>query len=325
MSAQDVQSDGPDGINLQTDEDNLSKGAKRLVETLTSPSIVLPSSLSDIDAPVVQGIESSQFSTHEIQPSPLQMPQDQKFKRFCALTQKLLSYLDFDITELTEVKKHLDDRHDTAMKYNSWANLLVSGSSGILSPAFQYPGQTMSVRVPNTVSIAGAGAASLSSAFALKTAWERGRVQESALLSEVLSKEPHNYMVPPMVIAFLRQCTFDDLGYIGRKLLAIEWDRYKRLHKPCPYNRRTVALFWLKEYWDDKKHFHVTCEQIRKDSKSKLDSDLKTMTSDNISDRITMLTQFRVLVQCALWYGEESSAKPQLVQEESSHTSSRTK
>ena len=229
-------------------------------------------------------------------------------EHFALQVSRLLTYIDFDIAELNEVKRKLDDKHDKAMKYNAIANLMIGTSSGILPASLQYPGSTLTTIAPNTISIAGSSAAALTSVIALKKAGNKGRVQESQLLSDFLRADGRSSIYPNLIQEFFETCTMADLDYVGRKINDVRGA--KGIAK---YGMDANVRSWLIAYW--KENFSSAFQSAKKNSERGSDSTQSTnspsfpfvmLTSDQIADRITMLTHLRILLECSQVFKQEA-------------------
>jgi hypothetical protein len=170
----------------------------------------------------------------------------------------------------------------------------------------QYPGSTIGVRAPNTLSIIGSGAGAVSSAIGLGQAMERGQPLESQMLIDLFRKDS-TAVYDQVTRRFLNECTLGDLDYIGRRIIALDAKFKKKTAKELYRERGDTALGWMTAYWLE--NFETTYAEVSGTSKKapprKPNSELRTYTSDQLADRLTMLSQLRLLLQCLYWSNQE--------------------
>jgi hypothetical protein len=228
---------------------------------------------------------------------------ERRVRRFIAMTDRLLCDIDFDIVSFSEAQQKIDDDHDEAMRYNSGANMLVSGMSGILPPALQYPGSTVSVRATNNIGIIGSALAVMSSAIAMTKASGSYRAPESTLLAALVQEEVKSKIYPYPVECFLDKCSMHHLNYVGLKIVKMEHYQAFKQHKKANLDMNSSALEWLKQHW--KHQYEKTYNDVASDNDAVAIAEngefktFKAMSADGISDRIAMLQELRVLVECA--------------------------
>jgi len=228
---------------------------------------------------------------------------ERRVLRFISMTDRLLCDIDFDIVSFSEAQQKIDDDHDAAMRYNSGANMLVSGMSGILPPALQYPGSTVSVRSTNNIGIIGSALAVVSSAIAMTKASEIYHAPESTLLAALVQESVTSKIYPYPVECFLDKCLMHHLNYVGLKIVKLERYHASKQHKDAIWNMNSSALAWLKDHW--KHQYEKTVKDVASDNDAVAIAEagefktFKSMSADGISDRIAMLQELRVLVECA--------------------------
>jgi hypothetical protein len=242
-----------------------------------------------------------------------------RIQRFIAMVDRLIGYVDFDIISFSEAKQEIDDAHDSAMRYNSIANILVSGMSGILPAALQYPHSTVSVAATNNIGIIGSGCAIASSAIALSKASATRAVPESTLLAAILQgsgdQSGPNKIYPYSVYCFLKECTLQDLGYVGTKIVKMEKFKARKdtVQPDWAKERARSGLDWLICHW--KKHYGDTYTEIKEDKDAALIGEsgefktFKRLNSDSIADRIEMLKELRILLEGARWCALDLASK----------------
>lgn len=213
---------------------------------------------------------------------PKDVKEDPDFIKLSAQIQILLAYIDFDIALYREKKHLLDEKHEKALRYNTIANLLVSGASGIVPAAFAYPGTGISDTVSSSISISGSGLASGLSVLALKKQADRARVQESRIIAEILSGHNSDFF-PTLIVEFLDTCKLSQLGYIGQKLLR------------SPADTDSTAKDWLLKNW--KSNFGNSVKAIQARSAANMNEKLFSLSTQELDERITMLSQTRVLFE----------------------------
>lgn len=230
---------------------------------------------------------------------------------------KLLTYCDIEIVQFEEAKREVDDRHDKAMKWNSIAGLSIGALSSIIPASFSYPGNTVSVRVPNDIAIVGGGIGAVSAGIGLLKQMERISTPESEMLTALIDQEKTNLNIYPKIIQdFFQKCTLSDLGYIGRRIIAIHCRKASDKGKCASELKDLLALDYLRHYW--KGQFKDTFKYFEDHPTMKL-TDVKKLSSDDLADRITMLTHLRILLESMQWANQEIiSSKGKLASESSS-------
>lgn len=253
---------------------------------------------------------SSEVSTRDIGEQQVTKIAPSELKHFSKKLNIVLTYLDFDVAAFAEVKRKLDAKHDSAMQYNARANVVLSAMSGILPASLIYPSiHPISATVPNTISIAGGGLASILSATALKKASQKGQIQESRLLVDILTDLPTSEVYVNPIYDFLRHSELGDLQLIGKKILSIENGLgSRRSTKSVSWSSHSNTLDWVRAYW--KKQFPDTCASIIKNGKDpNVDTKPQQLTSSDIDDRLTMLSQLRVFLECGNLFAQELLAE----------------
>ena len=206
------------------------------------------------------------MSTRDIGDQQITKIAPSELKHFSKKLNIVLTYLDFDVAAFAEVKRKLDAKHDSAMQYNARANVVLSAMSGILPASLIYPTtHPISATVPNTISIAGGGFASILS-DCLEKASQKGQLQESRLLVEHCHRTTNFRSLRTSDLRFLTSHWSWRSAAYRQEILAIENGLGARKStNSVSWSSHSNTLDWVRAYW--KKQFPDTCANIIKNGK----------------------------------------------------------
>ena len=123
------------------------------------------------------------------------------------------------------------------------------------------------------------------------------------LLAALVQEEVKSKIYPYPVECFLDKCSMHHLNYVGLKIVKMEHYQAFKQHKKANLDMNSSALEWLKQHW--KHQYEKTYNDVASDNDAVAIAEngefktFKAMSADGISDRIAMLQELRVLVECA--------------------------